>query len=100
MGGPALPDRGPKAASSCAQYGESELHRCRQVLRDEAAAWDAMHETFVRAIRYRTSFKSESHPRTWLYSIATRVCMDELRQRGRGRELVEEAAIPLEKTPA
>ncbi|MEQ8979980.1 MAG: sigma-70 family RNA polymerase sigma factor, partial [Deltaproteobacteria bacterium] len=61
------------------RYGESVLHRCRQFVRSEAEAWDAMHQTFVRAIKYRTSYRAECHPRTWLFTIATRVCMDELR---------------------
>ncbi len=63
------------------QYGSSVLHRCRQLLGNEAAAWDAMHQTFVRAIKYRGSYRAESQPRTWLFTIATRVCMDELRKR-------------------
>lgn len=63
------------------RYGESVLHRCRQFVRTDAEAWDAMHQTFVRAIKYRTSYRAECHPRTWLFTIATRVCMDELRAR-------------------
>ncbi len=63
------------------RYGESVLHRCRQFVRTDAEAWDAMHQTFVRAIKYRSSYRAECHPRTWLFTIATRVCMDELRVR-------------------
>ena len=33
------------------RYGASVLARCRQLVHDEATAWDAMHQTFVRAIR-------------------------------------------------
>lgn len=66
-----------------ARYGASVLHRCRQLLRDEEASWDAMHQTFVRAIRYRTSFRDEANPRTWLFSIAHRVCADELKRQGK-----------------
>lgn len=65
------------------QYGSSVLHRCRQLVRNEALAWDAMHQTFVRAIKYRKSYRAESQPRTWLFTIATRVCMDELRKRNK-----------------
>ena len=63
------------------RYGESVLHRCRRLLRDETRAWDAMHRTFVRAIQKRSSFRGESDPMGWLYRIATRICLDELRQR-------------------
>lgn len=79
------------------RYGASVLYRCRQLLRDEQAAWDAMHQTFVKAIKYRKSFKGDSAPRTWLYSIATRVCLDEI-QRAKGRaemrDLPEAPEVP------
>jgi RNA polymerase sigma-70 factor (ECF subfamily) len=65
------------------RYGPNVLYRCRQLLRDETAAWDAMHQTFVRAIKYRGSFRGDAEPMTWLFSIATRVCLDEIRSRGR-----------------
>ncbi len=65
------------------QYGSSVLQRCRDILQEESAAWDAMHQTFVRAIRYRKSYRGQSSPRRWLFSISHRVCMDELQRRGR-----------------
>ncbi len=66
------------------RYGPNVLHRCRQLLREEQAAWDAMHQTFVKAIKYRRSFRGDAEPMTWLFSIATRVCLDDLRARSRG----------------
>ena len=68
------------------RYGSNVLYRCRQLLRDENQAWDAMHQTYVRAIKYRHTFKGDAKPMTWLFSIATRVCLDEIRSRGK-REL-------------
>ncbi|MEL7370230.1 MAG: sigma-70 family RNA polymerase sigma factor [Myxococcota bacterium] len=65
------------------KYGESVLYRCRQLLRNEDAGWDAMHQTFVRAIRYRASFRRDAQPQSWLFSIATRVCVDEINRQGR-----------------
>jgi RNA polymerase sigma-70 factor, ECF subfamily len=65
------------------RYGSAVLHRCRQLLRNEAGAWDAMHQTFVRAIRYRETFRGDTSLLGWLYSIALRVCMDEIRIRRR-----------------
>ena len=62
------------------QYGENVLYRCRQLLRDEAAAWDAMHQTFVRAIKYRKSYRGDASPRSWLFTIATRVCLDQIKK--------------------
>ena len=69
------------------RYGLNVLCRCQQLLRDETAAWDAMHQTYVRVIKYRQSFKRDAKPLTWLFSIATRVCLDEIRARSRGEPL-------------
>ncbi|HEY4465711.1 MAG TPA: sigma-70 family RNA polymerase sigma factor [Streptosporangiaceae bacterium] len=52
---------------------------------DEASADDLAQETYLRAFRALASFRAESSARTWLLSIARRVCMDELRQRTRRR---------------
>lgn len=65
--------------------GEAVLHRCRQLLRNEEKAWDAMHATFVKAIRHRDTFRGERGALGWLLSIAFGVCMDELRA-GRARD--------------
>ena len=75
------------------RYGSNVLYRCRQLLRDEQAAWDAMHQTFVKAIKYRGSFRGDAEPMTWLFSIATRVCLDELRAKNKG-ELPELESAP------
>ena len=75
------------------RYGSNVLHRCRQLLRSEPAAWDAMHQTFVKAIKYRGSFRGDAEPMTWLFSIATRVCLDELRAKSRA-ELPEIDGTP------
>lgn len=71
------------------RYGSVVLYRCRRLLRHEEGAWDAMHQTFVRAIRYRSGFRGQSSPLSWLYSIANRVCLDEIRARGRRPALLD-----------
>jgi RNA polymerase sigma factor (sigma-70 family) len=42
---------------------------------------ELVQETFLRAWRRRSSFRRESPYRTWLYEIATNVCLDALRRR-------------------
>ena len=44
---------------------------------------DAVQETFVRAWRNLDRFEQRSSLKTWLYSIATRVCLDALADRAR-----------------
>ena len=43
------------------RHGPAVLYRCKGLLAgDEDGAWDAMHQTFVRAIRYRSSYRGET----------------------------------------
>lgn len=65
------------------RHGETILVRCRQLLRDEDRAWDAMHRTFVTAIKKRSTYRGDGEAVGWLYTIATRTCLDELRTRKR-----------------
>jgi RNA polymerase sigma-70 factor (ECF subfamily) len=46
-------------------------------------AEDLVQETFVRALQNYGSFQGKSSLRTWLYRIATNVCLDMLRKRRR-----------------
>ena len=50
---------------------------------------DLAQETFERAIRSLNSFRGDGPARSWLLSIARRVCVDSTRATVRGRNLVE-----------
>jgi RNA polymerase sigma-70 factor (ECF subfamily) len=54
------------------------LRRCRQLLKDEDKALDAMQETFVRLLRNRDRLDAAG-PSSLLYRIATNVCLNVLR---------------------
>jgi RNA polymerase sigma-70 factor (ECF subfamily) len=47
---------------------------------------DAVQETMLRAWRGLDQFAGRSSPRAWMYRVATNVCLDMLRSRGRQRE--------------
>lgn len=55
----------------------------RKMVRDTAEAEDLTQETFIRAFRQRGSLRDEAVLLSWLYQIATNVCLDRLRQRVR-----------------
>ena len=59
---------------------------CYRFLGSLQDAEEAAQETFIRAWQHRESFRGDSSTRTWLFSIATRVCLDLLR--GRKRRIV------------
>ncbi|WP_437874519.1 sigma-70 family RNA polymerase sigma factor [Sorangium sp. So ce513] len=56
---------------------------CYRMLGSAAEADDAVQETMVRAWRSLGSFEGRASLRTWLYRIATHVCLDALNERTR-----------------
>jgi RNA polymerase sigma-70 factor (ECF subfamily) len=60
---------------------------------------DAVQETLIRAWRSRDQFAGRASIKTWLYRIATNVCLDELKDRGRrGRPI--EGGSPCSGSPS
>lgn len=50
---------------------------------NEDDAYDMTQEAFIKAYRSLRSFKGDSSFGTWIYRVATNVCLDELRRRKR-----------------
>ena len=56
---------------------------CHRILGSAFEADDAVQETMVRAWTRRETFEGRSSMHTWMYRIATNVCLDMLRSRRR-----------------
>ena len=57
------------------------------MVKDSDEAMDIAQETFVRVHRYLPSFKGDSSFFTWTYRIATNLCLDSARRRGRNERV-------------
>lgn len=60
------------------RYGESVHRRCLRLCRHEQQALDLVQEVFLRAHRYRETFRGEASPLTWLFTLADRCFFDTL----------------------
>jgi RNA polymerase sigma-70 factor (ECF subfamily) len=59
------------------------FHRLARALSaDDEQAFDAVQETFARAIRGRRGFRGEASVETWLWRTLINVCLDERRRAG------------------
>jgi RNA polymerase sigma-70 factor (ECF subfamily) len=80
--------------------GELLLH-CYRMLGSFHDAEDMLQETMIRAWRGLASFQGRSALRSWLYKIATNVCLDALASRRRRvlPSTIQAAAAPGDPTP-
>lgn len=53
---------------------------CLRMVGDDAAAKDAYQETFMKVYEHRMDFRGENFP-AWLFTIARRVCLNQIRSR-------------------
>jgi RNA polymerase sigma-70 factor (ECF subfamily) len=82
-GAAAIPDDASGFAELLERHRrELHLHSYRMLASFDEAE-DAVQETLLRAWRRRDTFDASSSLRPWLYRIATNVCIDAIRSRGR-----------------
>jgi RNA polymerase sigma-70 factor, ECF subfamily len=82
---------------------DTELYRprivryLRNLLHDASEAEDLAQETFIRAHSQQSTLRNADALESWLYRIATHICIDRLRQRMKTR--ARQADSPIEEMP-
>jgi RNA polymerase sigma-70 factor (ECF subfamily) len=84
------------------RYQGVVYRRCMALLRQPDDASEAVQEVFEKAIAGLGRFRLSSQPLTWLYAIATRHCLQQLRNRSlhelKAVLLVEPGVVVIDET--
>jgi RNA polymerase sigma-70 factor (ECF subfamily) len=86
-------------ASDLEQHRGALTRHCRRMLGSGSDADDAVQETMLRAWRSRDHFEARSTVSTWMYRIATNVCLDLLRNRRRHGPSIDLGSASLDEAP-
>ncbi len=65
------------------RYGYFMQRRCRLLLRESAAADDALQEAFMKVMAHGATLRTVDRPLRWLLRVAERCCFDQMRRNRR-----------------
>jgi RNA polymerase sigma-70 factor (ECF subfamily) len=71
------------------QYRDALRGHIRGILKDSTQAEDALQEVFLRAHQNLDQLHTQGAASTWLFRIATHICVDHLRKRARQPQVLD-----------
>jgi RNA polymerase sigma factor (sigma-70 family) len=71
------------------RYYKTVYSRCRQVCKDDEAAFDLSQEVMMKAYDHLSEFRGSSLFKTWIYTIASRHCFSYLHKAKPGQALTD-----------
>lgn len=74
------------------KYGPMVLRRCRHLLEDEEEAMDATQDVFVKLMQIG-NMRNVDHPSSFLYVMASNLCLTRIRDRRRHGETTDESLL-------
>ena len=90
-----------EASALFSTYHDRLYRYVLSLVHNPAEAEDLTQDTFLRAYTHRDSLRDPNAVRGWLYRIATRVCLDRLRQRVAPVSLDDQdGARPIDSVPS
>lgn len=75
-------------------YGPMVIRRCRSIIKDEEAALDVSQEVFFRVIK-KGNWEKLQYPSSFLYTIATNLSLNYLRDNRKGPVALSENALAI-----
>lgn len=79
-------------------YGPMVIRRCRSIVKDEEAAQDISQEVFIRVLN-KGNLDKLKYPSSFLYTVATNLSLNYLRDNRRGPVPLSEGALMILESP-
>ena len=81
-----------------AHYQSGVFHFIRASIKDEGRAEDLTQDVFIRVYRSRQKYRPTARFKTWLFTIANRLMLNEIRAIRRRRRVFSD--VPVQRSPA
>jgi len=75
-------------------------HFCHRMTRNQTTSQDLVQEVFMRVLKYRKTFRTDSRFLPWMYRMAHNACIDHFRRSARDPLLPDQLPEPTDNEPS